>query len=219
MSNTVFTWLARAFVLFTAMPIHESAHGFMAARLGDDTPKKQGRLTLNPLVHLDLLGSFLLIFAGFGWAKPVQVDARNFKHPKRDMALTALAGPLSNVLMGMLILILYKLFLNFFHLWPYLRYHTSSLEIINSILSTMLVTNIYLAVFNLIPIPPLDGSKILGALLPERYYFGFMRYERYMILVLIVLLFFDKLSAPIAFLASYLIQLLDILTAILGRIF
>lgn len=216
MSDKLFIWLARAFVLFTAMPIHESAHGFTAARLGDDTPQKQGRLTLNPLAHLDVLGSLLLIFAGFGWAKPVQVHAQNFKHPKRDMALTALAGPLSNVLLGLLTLIVYKILLQ---LWPVFRYQSSVLQSIFLILSVMITTNLYLAVFNLLPIPPLDGAKILGAVLPERHYFGLMRYERYIMLVVVALLFLDVLSTPLAFLSNHLIRFLDLLTAPLGRVF
>lgn len=216
MSDQLFTWVARGLVLFTAMPIHECAHGYTAYRLGDNTAKEQGRLTLNPFAHLDMLGSILLVFAGFGWAKPVQVDPRNFKNPKRDMAITALAGPLSNILLATVVLILTKLL---FQIWPLFRVYTTFLQGLLDVLLVIITTNLYLAVFNLLPVPPLDGSKIFGAFLPDKYYFFVMRNQRYIALLLFVLIFTGVLAYPLQRIASFLLVGLDTLTFFLGRLF
>lgn len=213
--NDIYTWFARAIVLFTAMPIHEYSHGLAANRLGDGTARHQGRLTLNPLAHLDLLGSLLLIFAGFGWAKPVEVDVRNFKRPKRDMAITALAGPVSNIFLATAVMIVYKLMIQ---AWPILRYQSHMVEIVLTLLAVMITTNLYLAVFNLLPVPPLDGAKIFGIFLPDRYYFFVMRYERYISLIVFVLIFTGILSRPLSMLANSLLQLIDTATFFLGRV-
>lgn len=215
LSDQLYTWIARAIVLFTAMPVHECAHGYAADRLGDNTPRNQGRLTLNPLAHLDIMGSIFLIFVGFGWAKPVRVDPRNFRKPKRDMALTSLAGPASNIGFALIVMIVFKLL---FGIWPAYR-HVSWIPILLDLLLTMVFTNLSLAVFNLLPIPPLDGSKIFGAILPEKYYYFMMRYERYVIVLLFILLYFGVLSTPLRALATWLLQGLDLLTAPLGRYF
>lgn len=211
----IYTWFARAIVLFTAMPIHEFSHGYAAYRLGDNTARYQGRLTLNPLAHLDLLGSLLLIFAGFGWAKPVPVNASGFKHPKRDMAITALAGPVSNILLATFVLIIYKFILQF---WPVLRYQTDIVSVVMSLLAVMITTNLYLAVFNLLPVPPLDGAKIFGAFLPDKYYFFVMRYERYIALLIFVLIFTGVLSTPLSMIADGLLWLIDTFTFFLGQV-
>lgn len=212
--SEIFVWIGRAAVLLTTMPIHEYAHGWAASRLGDDTARQQGRLTLNPFKHLDVLGSLLIIFAGFGWAKPVQVDPRNFKNPKRDMALTALAGPLSNILLALLFMVIYKV------LYGLAGYAYLASGIILLLLEVMLKTNLGLAVFNLLPVPPLDGSKILFALLPDKAYFTLMRYERYVALALMALLFFtDILSGPLSLMASGIYSALDWLTAPIDWIF
>lgn len=208
-------FLSRAIVLFTAMPVHECAHGFVADRLGDDTPRSQGRLSLNPFRHLDLFGSLLLIFAGFGWAKPVQVDPRNFRKPKRDMALTSLAGPLSNVLFALVLMVVFKLLYGYA---PALR-HYDFVGTLLDIVGMMISINMSLAVFNLLPIPPLDGSKIYTAVLPDKYYFQLMRYERYIALALMALILFtDVLTKPMNTLATLLLRGLDLITAFLGRL-
>ena len=209
-TQQLFMWIVRGIVLFTALPVHEYAHAYAAYKLGDDTAMRQGRLTINPFVHLDLLGSILLLMAGFGWAKPVPVDPRRFRNPRRDMAITAIAGPLSNIMFALLLLIIFKIFLYTIDT-PALRF-MQSLSVFVEILFYMLTINLYLAVFNLLPVPPLDGSKILGALLPEDIYFTVMKYERYVIIVLFILIWNGVLTRPLRALAGYLYSILDLLT-------
>jgi len=182
--------LVRVIAVLLAISIHEMSHGFGAYLLGDKTAKSMGRLSLNPLRHLDIVGSLCLLFFGFGWAKPVMVNPGYFKKPKRDMALTSLAGPLSNFVMAFLGLLIFKLLsmaglLFYGQLWS---------EIVAEFLSTFVMLNIGLGVFNLIPIPPLDGSKIFLPLLPNRIYFDIMRYEHLGWIVLMVALTLDVLD-------------------------
>lgn len=211
----LFSFFVRTLVLFTAMPVHECAHGLIADRLGDDTPRSQGRLTLNPFVHLDLAGSILLFLTGFGWAKPVQVDMRNFKHPRRDMALTSLAGPLSNILMALLVLIIYKLLLGFvpvLHISVYM-------STLSNVLGMVISINLSLAVFNLLPVPPLDGSKIFGVLLPQKLYWGMLRYQQVISLIVMLLLFTGILSPPINAATSAIFKGLDLITYPINLLF
>lgn len=210
------TYFIRLLVLFTAMPVHECAHGFVADRLGDDTPRSQGRLTLNPFAHLDLTGSLLLLFAGFGWAKPVEVDMRNFKHPRRDMALSSLAGPVSNVLIALLGMVVYKVLV--FGVIPATRF-SSSMESLADILISVIFINVSLAVFNFLPVPPLDGSKIIGAALPAKLYWGMLRYQRQISMALMLLLIFNVLDKPIMYLSRRLVYFLDIVTIPVGMLF
>jgi Zn-dependent protease len=190
------------------MPVHECAHGFVATRLGDDTPRLQGRLTLNPLAHLDLTGSLLLFLTGFGWAKPVQVDMRGFKHPRRDMALTSLAGPLSNLLMAFIVLVFYKLL----PVMIPISEMSTAVYTLADILFIVVTINLSLAVFNLLPVPPLDGSKIFGAILPDRLYYGMLRHQRVISGVMIILLFLGVLGIPIGWLTNRAFTLLDTVT-------
>ena len=210
-TNMMFDVFVRLIVLFTAMPVHECAHGYIASRLGDNTARYQGRLTLNPFVHLDPLGSVLLVFTGFGWAKPVQVNPRNFKHPRRDMALSSLAGPVSNIILALIVMVVFKLCLGLGYTSA-MRSGNNALYTILQMLSIMISVNLSLAVFNFLPIPPLDGSKIFGAILPEKYYFFMMQYERYVFIALILLLYTGILSTPLRFLTGLLYSLLDIIT-------
>lgn len=173
--------------------IHELSHGYMAYRLGDDTAKKQGRLTLNPIKHIDPIGFLMLVFMGFGWAKPVSVDMRKFRNPKLGMAATAFAGPASNLLLSLLLMPVYGAFLALgTGLSDTLYYY------ISQILMFTIYLSISLAVFNLVPIPPLDGSKIIEAVLPERIYYQIMRYERYGMIVLFIALWSGVLSGPLS---------------------
>ncbi len=196
-----------ALVVFCATPLHEFAHAFVAVKLGDDTPRLRGRLTINPMAHIDKKGALMIFLFGFGYAKPVEVRMRKFKNPKRDMALVALAGPVCNLLQGFIAIFIYNAL-----------YH-ASINNGNVILTYMslfffyaAVININLAVFNLLPIPPLDGSRLLTALLPSKYYYKIMQYERYIMIGLFVLLFTGILSTPLSFLSNLIISLFDRIT-------
>ncbi len=185
-------------VVFLTLPVHEYAHGLVAVKLGDPTPRYQGRLTINPFAHIDWFGAACIILFGFGWAKPVQVNQRYFKNPKFDMALTALAGPVANLLMALVSLLICNLTRLF-----YKESIATVLLFVYYIFYYIADINIYLAVFNLIPIPPLDGSRLLSAFLPNKYYYKIMQYERYIFLAVLALLWFGILDRPLAFLASY----------------
>lgn len=177
--------LAVTITVVLILPFHELAHGFIAYKLGDSTAKREGRLTLNPLYHIDYVGALCLLLVGFGWAKPVPVNMRNFKNPRRDMALVALAGPAANliaalagaILMAIFVIIGYKTDMN-----------TNVYDLILGFFEYYIQVNVGLAVFNLVPLPPLDGSKILGAFLPTELYVKQMEYERYLSIALLALL-------------------------------
>ncbi len=160
---------------------HELSHGFVAYKLGDDTAKNAGRLTLNPIKHIDVVGLILIIVSGFGWAKPVPINMNNFKKPKEGMAISALAGPVSNLLLAAVALLIFG-----FVAAP-LGKAGSAGDFLLQLLYTTAYINCVLAVFNIIPIPPLDGSKVLFSLLPEREYYKLMQYERYGMIILLIL--------------------------------
>lgn len=203
-------YLARAIALLTAIPFHEAAHAWAADKLGDPTAKIYGRMSLNPARHFDLLGALCMILVGFGWAKPVPVAARtNFKHPRRDMALSAAAGPAANILLATLCMVLYKLT---YYLWIPSVATTVAWMLVLGVLSSMISVNITLAVFNLLPVPPLDGSRIFNMLLPERIYFGIMRYERVILFALFAILWLGILDGPLNLLYGWLLNGLDVLT-------
>lgn len=179
-------------VLLIAFPVHELSHGLVALLLGDRTAKNAGRLTLNPLRHLDLLGTICLIFFRFGWAKPVPVNPNNFKNRKTGMALTAFAGPMSNLLLAALSMLLIKLLL------PVYGLQTTVLYVVLQFLYYSAIINIGLFVFNLIPVPPLDGSRIVMLFLPGRAELFFERYGAFFQLGLLVLLFMGFLDNPLS---------------------
>lgn len=184
-----------------AITAHEFSHGLVSYWLGDPTPKKDGRLSLNPLHHLDLIGTICLLVFRFGWAKPVMVNPQHYKRPKQGMALTALAGPLMNFLLAFLFLGAYV------GLYRLGEGQTEGvLGYLTLLAQYTAIMNIGLGVFNLIPLPPLDGSKVLGAVLPQRIYFQIMRYERYGGLLMIVLLYTGILSKPLAVVREWLIS-------------
>ena len=184
---------------------HEVSHGYVAYRLGDTTAKDAGRLTLNPLKHLDVLGLLMMVVFRFGWAKPVPVNMYRFKNPKKGMALTALAGPACNFLLARVFLFLYGLL--FYPL------HTGGAvaETILQLIYTTAYLSLSLAVFNLIPIPPLDGSKVLFSLIPDESYFKLMRYERYGMILLLVLVSTKVLGGPLSAATSWLFDKLFVL--------
>ena len=163
-------------VLF-CLTVHETCHGLAALALGDPTAKRQHRLSLNPLRHIDWFGLLMMLVAGFGWARPVPVNPNYFKKPRQGMALTALAGPASTLLLALLLLIPARLIYTYAH---YSVFNQTALDFLTSTAAL----SIGLGLFNLIPIPPLDGSKVLAVLLPERAYRWLMRYERFGIFAL-----------------------------------
>ena len=176
--------VSRLLAVFLCLTVHETCHGLAAYALGDPTAKRQHRLSFNPLRHIDWLGFASMLIVGFGWAKPVPVDMRYFKKPKQGMALTALAGPASNFLMAVIFLFLVR--------WMYWSAPATAFAVwLYNFLLNVVILNIGLGLFNLLPIPPLDGSKVLFALLPDRLYWKLMRYERYGMLVLLLLVMFD----------------------------
>lgn len=197
------------FVVFCTMPIHEYAHALVATKLGDDTPRLSGRLTFNPMAHISPWGALMIALVGFGYAKPVPVNVRNtrLKNKKLAMALIALAGPLSNLIVGFLSVMC--------------MYIVAAIASKNggsqsaaaiafySFFNFSAVININIAVFNLIPIPPLDGSRILFSILPTKYYFSIMKYERYILAVLFLLLLTGALTVPLSYLSNFVYNLFD----------
>lgn len=183
----------RVLVVLLAMTLHELAHGYTAYKLGDPTAKSMGRLSLNPLRHIDPIGALCMIVFRVGWAKPVMVNPLHFKNPKRDMALVSFAGPLANFALAFVSIILYALCGRF------LPVATPMLlaRFISVFLTNMIILNIGLGVFNLLPIPPLDGAKVWLSLLPNRTYYNIMQHERLGWIVLIAALALGVLDRPI----------------------
>ena len=205
-------FFAIIFIALCCFPIHESAHAWMADRLGDPTGRLSGRITLNPLAHLDIIGSLMILLFGFGYAKPVPVNINNFPPKKRKLyfALTALAGPVSNLLLA----IVFSLLSNLFMALIASRGTTTVLSVAMYFFGAAASVNVSLAIFNLIPIPPLDGSRILMVVLPDRIYNKFLQYERYSMYALFALIFiFNRIGiSPIGWLSSVVSAGIDWIT-------
>lgn len=185
--------LAVVTIVFLILPLHEFAHGWVAYKLGDKTAKYCGRLTLNPLAHFDPLGALSILLFSFGWARPVPIDPRNFEKPRRDMAITALAGPVSNLVAA----IVGGLLLNFIIIigMPILG---SLIKWIYTFLMYYIMINVSLAVFNFIPIPPLDGFKIIQAFIPDKHLWIYYKYGNIITSAMFLLLLFGFFNKPLA---------------------
>lgn len=193
--SDIFMILLSLPVMLMALSVHESAHGYAAYKLGDPTARNLGRITINPVKHFDLFGFLSMLIFHIGWAKPVPVNARYFRKPRRDFAIVGAAGPLSNVALALIHLLVLRFVMVFVtsayqnQTLPPEGVWLTVLALVVYILYMGVAMNIILAIFNLIPVPPFDGSRIFYAFLPPKWYFGVMKYERYIMLGCIILFF------------------------------
>ena len=202
-------------VIIISLSVHEAAHGYIAYKMGDPTAYNMGRVTLNPAKHLDPMGSFCMLVFGYGWAKPVPINARNFRNPKNGMAYTAIAGPISNLLLGSIATVLYAItqFLVMYNIAD-LAGNDFLIKVIRVVLTLLFYfgyMNFVLAVFNLIPVPPFDGSRFFSLFLPTKTYFKIMQHERYiMIGILLFMIVCSRLFnfSPFGWVADKLIDLI-----------
>ena len=207
--ETVLKYGARLMVIFMVIPLHEFAHAWSANKMGDPTPKYQNRLNLNPFRHIDPIGGLMIFLCGFGWGRPVQVNPNNFKKPRKGMALSAAAGPIANLIAAYLGMVLYKMLL-----YAFLKNQTEGLFWVTLLFEYFVTINIGLAVFNLIPIPPLDGSKIMMAFMSDRTIFKFYQYQMYFTIGLFVLIMMGGMSRILLPVQQWLYGIISWLTAL-----
>ena len=201
-------------VILFSLSFHEFSHALVANLLGDKTARNLGRMTLNPIKHLHPVGTVMMLLFGFGWAKPVPISTRNFKKPKWGMALTALAGPVSNLLLAFVSFNIYYLLQTRIYFY---NQGNQFVWVISLFFLIMTSLNISLAIFNLIPVPPLDGSRILFVFLPAKLYFAVMKYEQYLHLALILLVAMGGLTNFIGMVNTWIINLfLSFATLVFG---
>ena len=223
----IFQYLLRIPIVLLSLSVHEVAHGYIAYKLGDPTARNLGRLSLNPLKHLDPIGAICMVLFRFGWAKPVPINTRYFKKPRRDMALSALAGPVSNLLMAFVAYVI-SIYLSYFssaggHFYltsflgtPFIATTTGKiLYIVYLFFANFFLLNASLAVFNLLPVPPLDGSRILYVFLPDKLYFGVMKYERIIEFALFGALWLGLLDGVLQFVFNLFIEAFNFIVGFL----
>lgn len=218
MSSLVVQILYRLPAIFIAISFHEYAHALMAHWLGDDTAKMYGRLTPNPAAHFDIWGALCMLLVGFGWAKPVPFNYRNLKKPKRDTALIAFAGPVMNLVIAIAAVVVHS-FLYVFFINIATPDNVRLLGIILDVVAQIYVLNLSLMVFNLLPVPPLDGAKVLFSLLPAKCYNFILTYERYGMTILMVLLLIGGLDVPLNFLVNLVAKPLEFIAQLIINAF
>ena len=197
----VYEFLIRIPIILFSLTVHEISHGYTAYKLGDPTAKSLGRLSLNPLKHLDPIGALCMLLFGFGWAKPVPINPARMNHPRKGIIWTSLAGPLSNLLAALVGVVLMQIVFPFYYADP-----NAVLTGVYTLLYWFVAINISLAVFNLIPVPPLDGSKVLMMLLPYRQSAWLERNQRYLSLALWILILVGVLSTPLSYLSNWIMH-------------
>ena len=212
MSGNIVTIILTAFsilvMLFVVFPVHECSHALAAKALGDDTAEHMGRITLNPFAHLDIIGTIGIVLFRVGWAKPVPVNTarcRKIRSQKAAMAITAAAGPMANIVSSLVFMIIEKIIMVSLPTTTTVYYILMALEMIIQL-------DLYNGVFNLLPIPPFDGSRVFLAFLPQKYYFSIMKYEQYIMIGLLVLMYTGILSIPFSFLSNAIYSFLDLIT-------